>query len=222
MHSGRQCGNPSGKPAIFIHGGPGGGASTKDRRWWDPAAYRIVVFDQRGCGRSTPHASLENNTTWHLVADIEKIREHCKIDKWQVFGGSWGSTLSLAYATSNPERVTEIVLRGIFMLRKHELRWFYQQGADAIFPDFWEDYVKPIPEEERGDLIAAYYKRLTSDDPAVRTEAATAWSVWEGRTSKLLVDPSYFAKHQVRWRGYAPGGTPLRCASCLVRFFLSL
>jgi proline iminopeptidase len=181
-----ESGNPQGKPVVFLHGGPGGGTEPKHRRFFDPALYRIVLFDQRGCGKSTPHASLEHNTTWHLVADIERLREHLGIDKWQVFGGSWGSTLALAYAQTHPTRVTELVLRGIFLLRKSEIDWFYQGGASALFPDAWEDYQAQIPEAERGDFLSAYYRRLTGDDEAVRQAAARAWSVWEGRTSCLM------------------------------------
>ncbi len=181
-----ESGNPNGKPVVFLHGGPGGGSDGKQRRFFDPQAYRIVLFDQRGCGKSTPHASLEHNTTWDLVADIEKLRTELGIARWQVFGGSWGSTLALAYAETHPEAVTELVLRGIFLLRKSEIDWFYQRGAGAIFPDAWEDYLAPIPEAERSDLVRAYYKRLTSDDARVRQEAARAWSVWEGRTSCLF------------------------------------
>ncbi len=181
-----ESGNPKGKPVVFLHGGPGGGTEPKHRRFFDPAAYRIVLFDQRGCGKSTPHASLEENTTWDLVADIERLREKLGIDKWQVFGGSWGSTLALAYAETHPSRVTELVLRGIFLLRKQEIDWFYQRGASAIFPDAWEAYENHIPQAERGDLLRAYHARLTSPDEAVRREAARIWSVWEGRTSCLV------------------------------------
>ncbi|WP_373046811.1 prolyl aminopeptidase [Vulgatibacter sp.] len=189
-----ESGNPQGKPVVFVHGGPGGGTDPKVRRFFDPSAYRIVLFDQRGCGKSTPHASLEANTTWDLVADMERIREHLGIEKWQVFGGSWGSTLALAYAETHPARVSELVLRGTFLLRKQEIDWFYQRGASAIFPDAWEGYVAPIPEAERGDLLHAYHRRLTAEDPAVRQEAAKAWSVWEGSTSRLLPDPELIAK----------------------------
>jgi proline iminopeptidase len=188
-----QSGNPEGKPVVFVHGGPGGGTDPKQRRFFDPKAYRIVLFDQRGCGRSTPHAELCDNTTWHLVADMEALREHLGIAKWQVFGGSWGSTLSLAYAERHPDRVTELVLRGIFMLRKHELDWFYQAGASAIFPDTWEAYLAAIPPEEHGDLMAAYHRRLTSDDAKTRLAAARAWSVWEASTSFLLQSKEYMA-----------------------------
>jgi proline iminopeptidase len=180
-----QCGNPRGKPVVFLHGGPGAGAGPASRRFFDPDHYRIVLFDQRGCGRSTPHADLVDNTTWHLVADIERLRAHLDIQRWQVSGGSWGSTLALAYAQTHPERVTELVLRGIFMLRRAEMLWFYQQGASALFPDLFEAYRDHIPIGERGDLISAYYRRLTSDDENVRLEAARIWSSWEGATSHL-------------------------------------
>ena len=183
-----QSGNPEGLPVVFLHGGPGGGTVPDYRRFFDPAAYRIVLFDQRGSGKSTPHANLEENTTWHLVADIERIREHLGIENWVVFGGSWGSTLALAYAQTHPERVRALVLRGIFLCRPKEIRWFYQEGASAIYPDAWEHYVKVIPEAERGDLLAAFYRRLTGEDETVRLEAARAWSIWEGSTSKLYPD----------------------------------
>jgi len=184
-----QCGNPLGKPALFVHGGPGGGASVVHRRFWDPAAYRIILFDQRGCGRSTPHAELRSNTTWHLIDDMERIREHLGIETWQLFGGSWGSTLSLAYAQRHPERVTEMVLRGIFLLRRREIDWYYQEGASRIFPESWAKYLEPIPPDERDDLVGAYYRRLTSADREERIEAARAWSMWEGSTSRLVPDP---------------------------------
>ncbi|WP_199096473.1 prolyl aminopeptidase [Dyella sp. ASV21] len=186
-----QSGNPNGKPVVFLHGGPGGGTNPKCRRFFDPAVYRIVLFDQRGCGKSTPHAELKDNTTWHLVNDIERLRTHLGIDRWQVFGGSWGSTLALAYAQTHPECVTELVLRGIFMLRRWELEWFYQKGCDALYPDAWEPYLAAIPEVERGDLMSAYYRRLTSSDAQVRVNAARAWSVWEGATSYLWQDTSH-------------------------------
>jgi len=185
-----QYGNPYGKPVLFLHGGPGGGTSRVHSRFWDPARHRVVLFDQRGCGKSTPHASLVDNTTWHLVSDIEALRKHLSIGRWQVFGGSWGSTLALAYAQRHPEVVSELVLRGIFLLRPRELQWFYQEGAGRIFPDAWEHYLEPIPEAERGDLMAAYYKRLTSDDAATRLEAARAWSLWEAGTSTLRPSPA--------------------------------
>ena len=189
-----ECGNPKGKAAVFIHGGPGGGCSPVHRGFWDPEKYRVVLFDQRGCGRSTPHAELRNNTTWDLVADLEKLREHLGIDTWQLFGGSWGSTLALAYAQTHPDRVTEMVLRGIFLLRKEELHWYYQEGASRIFPEAWKRFVETIPVPERGDLMRAYYKRLTADDEETRIAAAKAWSVWEGSTSRLLPDPELIQK----------------------------
>jgi proline iminopeptidase len=183
-----QCGNPNGKPVVFLHGGPGGGLTPLYRRFFDPEAYRIVLFDQRGSGNSTPHASLEENTTWHLVSDIERLRQHLGIEKWMVFGGSWGSTLALAYAETHPERASALVLRGIFLCRPKEISWFYQEGANAIFPDVWEQYVSVIPQAERGNMLKAYYRRLTSEDESIRLEAARAWSVWEGSTSKLIPD----------------------------------
>jgi proline iminopeptidase len=170
-----ECGNPRGKPAVFVHGGPGAGAGESSRRFFDPRRYRIVLFDQRGAGRSRPHASLVDNTTWDLVADMERLRKFLGIERWLVFGGSWGSTLALAYSQSHPARVTELVLRGIFMLRKWEIDWFYQDGAGAIFPERWVDYVAPIPRRERGDLVGAYYRRLTSPNRATRLRAARAW-----------------------------------------------
>jgi proline iminopeptidase len=183
-----QCGNASGKPVVFLHGGPGGGCVPEYRQFFDPAAYRIVLFDQRGSGRSTPHAELQENTTWDLVEDIEKLRKHLGIEGWAVFGGSWGSTLALAYAQTHPERVHEMILRGIFLCRPKEIRWFYQEGASWIFADVWEKYVEVIPENERVDFVNAYYRRLTSDDERIRLEAARAWSIWEGSTSKLFFD----------------------------------
>jgi proline iminopeptidase len=191
-----QCGNPQGKPVVLLHGGPGAGCSAKMRRFHDPKHYRIVLFDQRGSGRSTPHADLVDNTTWDLVADIERLREQLGIERWQVFGGSWGSTLALAYAEAHPRRVTELVLRGIFMLRRWELEWFYQQGANRLFPDAWEQYLAAIPEVERGDLISAYNRRLTSPDEATRLSAARAWSVWEASTSLLLQDEAFIEGHR--------------------------
>ena len=190
-----ESGNPNGKPVVFLHGGPGGGTEPKYRRFFDPARYRIVLVDQRGSGKSTPHASLVDNTTWHLVSDIEALRTHLGIAKWQVFGGSWGSTLALAYAQTHPDRVSELVLRGIFLLRKQEIDWFYQRGASALFPDAWEEYLAPIPESERGDLLRAYHRRLTSDDARVRGEAARAWSVWEGKTSCLAPNADLVARY---------------------------
>ncbi len=185
-----ESGNPQGKPIVVLHGGPGGGCPSYYRQYFNPEKWRLIMFDQRGCGKSTPHAELRENTTWDLVSDIEKIREHLGIDKWVVFGGSWGSTLSLAYSQTHPERCNGLILRGIFMLRQKELHWFYQEGASNIFPDAWEEYLKPIPLEERDNLLNAYYKRLTSEDKRIRLEAARAWSIWEASTSKLFLDKS--------------------------------
>ena len=190
-----ESGNPQGKPVVFVHGGPGGGTEPWQRQFFDPAKYRIVLFDQRGCGKSTPFAELKENTTWDLVADMEVIRAHLKIEQWVVFGGSWGSTLGLAYAEAHPARTKALVLRGIFLLRQLEIDWFYQQGTSFIFPDQWEAYRDAIPEAERGDFVAAYYKRLTSPDAAVRAAAAKAWSTWEGATSKLLVNSDMIARY---------------------------
>jgi proline iminopeptidase len=190
-----RCGRAGGAPAVFLHGGPGGGCSADHRRLFDPDRYDILLFDQRGCGRSTPHAELEANTTWHLVADMERLRALAGVDRWLVFGGSWGSTLALAYAETYPERVSALVLRGVYTLTRAELDWYYQYGVSEIFPDKWERFVAPIPEDERGDMIAAYRKRLTSDDPAVRLEAATAWSLWEGETITLLPNAELSRDH---------------------------
>jgi proline iminopeptidase len=184
-----QSGRPDGQPVVFLHGGPGAGTTPKHRQFFDPDTYRIVLFDQRGCGRSTPAAALEQNTTWDLVEDIEKIRVHLGIERWVVFGGSWGSTLALAYAETHPERVTALVLRGIFLLRPLETRWFYQEGASFVFPDAWESFLAPIPVEERGDLLTAYRRRLTGDDPAAREAAGRAWATWEASTITLVPDP---------------------------------
>lgn len=184
-----ECGNPRGKPVAIVHGGPGGGANATMRRFHDPARYRIVLFDQRGCGRSRPHASIEANTTWHLVSDMERLRRHLGIERWQIFGGSWGATLALSYAQSHPERVFEMVLRGIFLLRRSELLWFYQDGCSWLYPDAFQDFIKLIPEDERHDLIAAYYKRLTDPDRKVQIAAARAWSIWEGSTLSMVQDP---------------------------------
>jgi len=188
--------NPKGKPAVFLHGGPGGGTEPKMRRFFNPAKYRLVLFDQRGSGRSRPHASLVDNTTWHLVADIEALRSYLAIDRWLVFGGSWGSTLALAYAQTHPKRVTELVLRGIFLVRRSEIDWFYQnpEGAGSLYPDLWEQYVAPIPKAERRDMVRAYYKRLTSHNKETRLRAARAWSTWEGATSYLQANRGYLAK----------------------------
>lgn len=183
-----QCGDPNGVPVVFLHGGPGAGCGPSHRRFFDPSRYRILLFDQRGCGRSTPHASIEHNSTWDLVADMERIREHLGIEQWLVFGGSWGSTLALAYAQTHPERVTGLILRGVFLCRPEEIAWFYQQGASWLFPDYWQDFLLPIPEAERSDLVSAYYRRLTDPDPATRLTVAKAWSIWEGRCATLLPD----------------------------------
>ena len=183
-----EAGNLDGKPVVFVHGGPGGGIETIYRQYFDPEKWRIVLFDQRGCGKSTPFAELAENTTWDLVSDMEKIRDFLHIEKWVVFGGSWGSTLSLAYAQSHPGKVKGLILRGIFLLRHKEIQWFYQEGTSNIYPDAWENYIKPIDEGERDDFLSAYYKRLTSKNRDVRLEAAKAWSMWEGSTSKLLQD----------------------------------
>jgi proline iminopeptidase len=185
------CGNPDGKPVVFLHGGPGGASSPDHRRQFNPDKYKILVFDQRGCGKSTPFANLENNTTWDLVEDIEKLRTQvAKVEKWQAFGGSWGSTLALAYAQTHAERVTELVLRGIFLFQQYELDWLYKEGgASSLYPDKWEEFVAPIPENERGDLLQAYRKRLTSDDPALQLQAAKAFSAWEGNVVTLLPSP---------------------------------
>jgi len=189
-----QSGNPNGKPAIVLHGGPGGGVDPFYRQFFDPATYHVVMFDQRGSGKSTPLASLENNTTWDLVEDIEKIREYLNIERWVVFGGSWGSTLALAYAEKHPDRVKALVLRGIFLLRRKELLWFYQEGANFIFADAFDKYLEAIPVGERGDLMSSYYRRLTSDDKEVQHKAARAWTTWEMATSRLYVDPETVAK----------------------------
>ncbi len=185
-----RVGKPGGIPAVFLHGGPGGGCSPTHRQLFDPARYDVLLFDQRGCGRSEPHAELEANTTWHLVADIERLREMCGHEKWLVFGGSWGSTLSLAYAETHPERVSELILRGIFLLRKAEVDWYYQGGAAWLFPDKWERFLAPIPEAERGDLLEAFRKRLTGADEDEKVFAARAWAQWEGETITLLPDPA--------------------------------
>lgn len=184
-----QCGNPAGKPVVFLHGGPGGGIDPIYRQYFDPSRWRVVLFDQRGCGKSRPYAELRENTTWDLVADIEKLRRHLGIERWWVFGGSWGSALALAYGQTHPQSCLGFILRGIFLLRPFELRWFYQSGASYFFPDAWEHYLEPIPPEERDDLLAAYHRRLNDPDPQVRLRAARAWSVWEASTSKLIPSP---------------------------------
>lgn len=189
-----EAGNPKGKPVVFLHGGPGGGLIPNYRRYFNPEKWRIILFDQRGCGHSTPFADLRENTTWDLVSDIEKLRNHLSIAKWAVFGGSWGSTLALSYAIKHPDSCTKLFLRGIFLLRKKEIDWFYQEGCSKIYPDAWEEYVKPIPMEERQDFVKAFHKRLTSEDPKVRKDAAKAWSVWEGSTSKLIPEADVVAR----------------------------
>lgn len=209
-----ESGNPAGKPVIFLHGGPGGGTSPKHRRYFDPERYRIILFDQRGCGQSTPYAEVRENGTWDLVADMERIREHLGVDRWMVFGGSWGATLGLAYAEAHPERVTELILRGIFLLRQREVDWLYQEGASRIFPDAWEPYRDAIPAGERGDFLQAYAKRLLSDDPAVNLPAAKAWSIWEGATSKLIPDPDFIAS-------YGDEATTLAFARIECQYFLN-
>jgi len=185
-----RVGTPGAKPAVFLHGGPGGTISANHRRQFDPALYDVTLFDQRGCGKSTPHAELEANTTWHLVADIERLREMAGAKKWLVYGGSWGSTLALSYAEKHPERVSELVVRGIYTLTRAELDWYYQFGVSEMFPDKWEGFVAPIPEEERHQMMLAYHRRLTHEDKAVRLEAALAWSLWEGETITLLPEPA--------------------------------
>lgn len=190
------CGNPAGKPAMFLHGGPGGGCSVNHRRQFNPERYNVLLFDQRGCGRSTPHASLENNTTWDLVADMERLRtDVLDAEQSLIFGGSWGSTLALAYAETHPQRVSELIVRGIFTLRRDELLWFYQEGASWLFPDLWEHYLAPIPADERGDMISAYRRRLVSDDRQTQLRAAHAWTQWESRTITLLPSMAHQQSH---------------------------
>ena len=190
-----RCGTKGAKPAVFLHGGPGGGISPEHRRQFDPERYDLLLFDQRGCGKSTPYASLEANTTWHLVADIERLRELVGVDKWLVFGGSWGSTLALAYAETHPDRVSELVVRGIYTCTRAELEWYYRFGVSEMFPDKWEKFVALIPESERGDLLAAYHQRLTGDEEELQIAAARAWSLWEGETITLLPDPKLAEQH---------------------------
>ena len=213
-----QSGNPQGKPVVFLHGGPGGGISPMYRQYFAPQLWRIIIFDQRGCGQSTPYAELKENTTWDLVSDIEKLRQHLGIDRWVVFGGSWGSTLALAYSQTHPERCKGLILRGIFMLRPSEIRWFYQEGANNIYPDAWQEYLKPIPVEERDDLLSAYYRRLTSEDRQVRLEAARAWSVWEASTSKLI--PSAISKERFGMAAFAEAFARIECHYFVNRGFI--
>ncbi|MDV7244251.1 MULTISPECIES: prolyl aminopeptidase [Rhodococcus] len=228
-------GNPDGKPVVFLHGGPGGGTDPAYRQFFDPAAYRIVLFDQRGCGRSTPHvadgADLSVNTTDRLLADIEMLRDHLDVERWQVFGGSWGSTLALAYAQKHPHRVTELVLRGIFLLRRSEIDWYYNGGAAHLFPELWEQFLAPVPEQERdGDLVEAYHRLLHANDVEIATRAAIAWSAWEGATSSLLPKPERIAEsseprfalafarienHYFHHRGFLDEGQLLRDAARL-------
>ncbi|MEH6388750.1 MULTISPECIES: prolyl aminopeptidase [Pseudomonas] len=198
-----ESGEPDGLPVVFLHGGPGAGCDALSRRFFDPSVYRIITFDQRGAGRSTPHASLENNTTAHLVSDMEALREYLKIDKWVLFGGSWGSTLALAYAQAHPDRVSGIILRGVFLCRDQDIRWFYQEGASHIFPDYWEDYASLIPEVERGDMVSAYYRRLIGDDEIRRMHAARSWSVWEGRCATLRPSAQVLDRFNDSRRAYA-------------------
>lgn len=190
-----ECGNPHGVPVVFLHGGPGSGCEPWHRQFFDPTRYRMVLFDQRGCGRSRPHASLVNNTTWDLVSDMELIRETLGIDQWALFGGSWGSTLALAYAQQYPAHVSGMILRGIFLCRQRDIDWSYEQGhgIERIYPDYWQDYLAPIPEAERGNMVAAYYQRLTGENEIARMQAAKAWSVWEGRTANLQPKESVMA-----------------------------
>ncbi|HXH30811.1 MAG TPA: prolyl aminopeptidase [Bacteriovoracaceae bacterium] len=189
-----EVGNPQGRPIVFVHGGPGGGVDPTARRFFDPKVWRIILFDQRGCGKSTPFSELKDNTTWDLVSDMEKLRSLLSIERWTVFGGSWGSTLALAYAISHPQTVTGLILRGIFLLREKEIRWFYQEGASFIYPDAWDRYLEPIPLSERGDLVSAFYRRLTSPDQKIKSAASKAWSIWEGSTSKLRADPTFIER----------------------------
>ena len=193
-----ESGSADGLPVLFVHGGPGAGCDALSRRFFDPALYRIVTFDQRGCGRSTPHACLEHNDTWALVEDMEHIRQQLGIERWVLFGGSWGSTLSLAYAQRHPERVQALILRGIFLCRPEDFRWFYQEGASRLFPDYWQDYLAVIPPAERGDLMQAYYKRLTGSDEIAQMQAAKAWSCWEGRTASLRPNPQLVERFHER------------------------
>lgn len=209
-----ECGRRDGEPALLVHGGPGGGSNPFMRRFHDPNHYRIILFDQRGCGRSTPHACIEENTTWDLVSDMERLRQDLGIERWQLLGGSWGSTLALAYAQTYPERVSQLILRGVFTLRRSELEWFYQEGCSWIYPDAFENYLAPIPEAERGDMMAAYHKRLIDPDEKVQLEAARAWSVWEGTTLSLLHNES-------RVRNFAEDNYALAFARIECHYFIN-
>ncbi|AHB49530.1 proline iminopeptidase [Hyphomicrobium nitrativorans NL23] len=209
-----ECGNPNGAPALVVHGGPGGGSNPTMRRFHDPKHTRIILFDQRGCGRSLPNASIENNTTWHLIEDMERLRAHLGVERWQLFGGSWGSTLALAYAITHPERVSALLLRGIFLLRQSELDWFYKDGARALFPEAWDAFACHIPEAERGDMIRAYYTRLIDPDPRVHMPAAAAWSVWEGTTLSLAEDAA-------RVRAFSNPGYALAFARIECHYFVN-
>ncbi len=208
-----EVGNPLGLPVVFLHGGPGTGCAPYHRQFFDPEVYRIVLFDQRGCGKSTPHASLDNNTTWDLVNDIELIREHLQIKQWVVFGGSWGSTLGLLYAQTHPQRVSGLILRGIFLARENDVRWFYQQGTSRLFPDYWEKFIEPIAEDERDDMIAAYYRQLTGEDEMQKMRAARAWSTWEGMTATLQTDESLI-------RSFSASFTALSIARIECHYFM--
>ena len=190
-----EVGNPKGCPIVFVHGGPGGGISPECRKFFDPKHYRVILFDQRGAGQSTPHAEILENTTWDLVADMEKLREHLQIPRWIVFGGSWGSTLALAYSETHPDKVLGLILRGVFLCRKEEIHWFYQEGTSFLFPDEWDRYLDPIPESERHDLVSAYYRRLTGKDKKIQQQAALAWTLWEASTSKLLKDDHFIERY---------------------------
>ena len=214
-----ESGNAAGKPVVFLHGGPGGGISPMYRQYFDPGKWRIIIFDQRGCGQSTPYAELTENTTWDLVEDIEKLRQHLKIEQWVVFGGSWGSTLALAYSQTHPDSCKGLILRGIFMLRPSEIRWFYQEGANYIYPDAWQEYLKPIPPAERDDLLSAFYRRLTSEDRQVRLEAARAWAVWEASTSKLI--PSQASKERFSLAEFAEAFARIECHYFVNRGFFT-
>ncbi len=191
-----ECGNPKGKPILFLHGGPGGGIDSVYRRYFNPELYRVILVDQRGCGKSIPYAELAENTTWDLVSDLEKIRTHLKIDKWAIFGGSWGSTLALCYSIKHAQQVDALFLRGIFLLREKEIKWFYQEGASKLFPDLWQEYLKPIEKSKHDNLMQAYYEILTGDDEEAKIRAAKSWSIWEASTSKLAFDPSHVAIYE--------------------------